>query len=383
MAATKTRSKMRKFPSIEQYRNVIQGVQRRSSYLGQDEEGKAVYSSTATHPTLTFQGTVKLHGTNAGVGMAPNGEVWYQSRNNIINAQCDNCGFAAFCETKKQLLQSLYAQVKARAGDHHSVMFYGEWCGGNIQSGVAISGLPKMYVIFGVKVLKLLTEEEMKERVEQEESVTDPVKGEWLHEYAQILDFPRDQQVYLAEDFGTWSMEIDFNDPQRVQNDLGDLTMMVEEECPVGKYFGRVKGMMQEKKTKDGLTQVPLNTTGEGIVWVGTHHDETYRFKVKGKQHSVSKVKVLAPVNIEKLNSINEFIDYAVTESRLMQGVQEVNGHNVKPIIKNTGVFVNWVKDDICKEEADVLAEYGFSMGDVAKAVGTKASRFYVTLCKK
>ena len=41
--------------------------------------------------------------------------------------------------------------------------------------------------------------------------------------------------------------------------------------------------------------------------------------KVKGEKHSSSKVKKLASVDVEKLNSIKDFVDYAVTESRLEQ----------------------------------------------------------------
>ena len=45
---------------------------------------------------------------------------------------------------------------------------------------------------------------------------------------------------------------------------------------------------------------------------------------MKGTKHSVSKVKTLAPVNVEKLNSIQEFVDYSVTRVRFEQGLSEV-----------------------------------------------------------
>ena len=43
---------------------------------------------------------------------------------------------------------------------------------------------------------------------------------------------------WVIEDFQTWEMEIDFNYPELVQNKLGELTLAVEEECPIGKAFG-------------------------------------------------------------------------------------------------------------------------------------------------
>jgi len=341
---------MRNFPSIEQYRQVIQSVKHDVSYLGKDAEGKNQYSHSPSFPTIEFKGTIKLHGTNASLGFGADGERWYQSRNCIITPENDNHGFATFCESHKSLFEDLYAQVAREVGAHHSVVLYGEWCGGNVQSGVAITGLPKMYVIFGVKVF--LTED----------------TEVWLHTYDRVLQFSRDEGVYLVTDFWNWTLPIDFENPKLVQNLLGEITAKVEEECPVGKFFGRVKGTD--------------NTTGEGVVWVGEHEGTTYHFKVKGKLHSVSKVKTLAAVDVEKLESINEFVKYAVTENRLDQGIREVNGVDA-PDIKKTGQFVSWVISDIIKEESDVLSTYGFSPKDVGKAVRTAASKYYTKKCNR
>ena len=45
------------FPSIEQFRQVVSSVKRSDDYNNKDSD----------NTTLTFQGTVKLHGTNAGI----------------------------------------------------------------------------------------------------------------------------------------------------------------------------------------------------------------------------------------------------------------------------------------------------------------------------
>jgi hypothetical protein len=68
--------------------------------------------------------------------------------------------------------------------------------------------------------------------------------------------------------------------PQLVQNTLSELTMAVEEECPVAKAFG---------------------FSGVGIVWSVNVNGTIHRFKVKGELHSSSKVKTLASVDVEKL----------------------------------------------------------------------------------
>ncbi len=46
---------MKKFPSIEQFRHAVRAVRDRASFNG------------TPVPTLRFRGTVKLHGTNAGI----------------------------------------------------------------------------------------------------------------------------------------------------------------------------------------------------------------------------------------------------------------------------------------------------------------------------
>lgn len=98
-----------------------------------------------------------------------------------------------------------------------------------------------------------------------------------------------------------------------------------------------------------------------------------YWFKTKGKKHSASKVKTLVATSPEKVNSINEFIEYAATENRLEQGIQEI-GLDMKLV----GKYIGWVNGDIWKEEADVLATNGLTMKEVGKQISTKARMYYI-----
>jgi hypothetical protein len=88
--------KMIKFPSIEQFRSVVATVLRQFNFVGLDENGDAIYDTTKPKPTLTFKGTVKLHGTNAAVCWNASSGMWAQSRENIITPEKDNAGFAFF-----------------------------------------------------------------------------------------------------------------------------------------------------------------------------------------------------------------------------------------------------------------------------------------------
>ena len=90
------------FPSIEQFRTVIANINRQFNFVGLDEQGEAIYDMTLPKPILTFTGTVKLHGTNAGVCFNKQAGLWVQSRENIITPEQDNAGFAFFVEANKE-----------------------------------------------------------------------------------------------------------------------------------------------------------------------------------------------------------------------------------------------------------------------------------------
>ena len=94
------------FPSIEQFRNIVADINRTYNFVGLDENGEAIYDPARPKPVLTFKGTVKLHGTNAGVSFNMLEGMWAQSRENIITPEKDNAGFAFFVETNRGAFQN-------------------------------------------------------------------------------------------------------------------------------------------------------------------------------------------------------------------------------------------------------------------------------------
>jgi hypothetical protein len=339
------------YPSIEQFRNVIANVNRRYDFVGLDENGDAIYDGTRTKPTLTFKGTVKLHGTNAGVSFNESG-YWIQSRENIITPESDNAGFAFFVESNKEVFKNFVNQINsANFFDllNNTVTIYGEWAGGNIQKGVGICNLPKSFFIFGVKVTPHTSSEE--------EQKAKPAY--WIPSH--YLKSP-ENRIYNIEDFQTWEMEINFNTPETVQNKLSELTLAVEAECPVAKAFG-------------------FSGIGEGIVWSCNVDGVVHRFKVKGEKHSSSKHKsTLAPVDVEKVASIREFVDYAVTESRFNQGIEKVFPNNEPVDIKKLGALMKWITDDVTKEEMDTMKANNLEPKDVNKYISTKVREMFIKL---
>jgi len=168
-----------------------------------------------------------------------------------------------------------------------------------------------------------------------------------------------DNRIFFINQFGEWKIDIDFNEPEQSQNKLIDYTISVEEECPVAKHFGVEKG------------------TGEGIVWTCNYNGIVYRMKVKGELHSTSKVKILAPVDIERVNSINELVCNVVTENRLLQGLDHLRENNIELSIENTGSFIKWVNGDIVKEEIDLIIGSNFEIKEVMAPASKKAKAWF------
>lgn len=343
------------FPSIEQFRNIVANVNRQFNFVGLDDNGDAIYDHNKLKPTLTFKGTVKLHGTNAGVCYNAANGLWAQSRENVITPEQDNAGFAFFVESVKdvfiEMMTTIFVKNNLSKDDNtHTISIYGEWCGGNIQKGVGITNLPKSFFIFGVKITPHVDPNDL------EAVKANPAY--WVdHSYLRSPDV----KIYNINDYPTWEMEIDFNRPELVQNKLSNLTIAVEEECPVAKAFG-------------------FSGIGEGIVWATEYKGVVHRFKVKGEKHSASKVKTLAPVDVEKVNGILEFVDYAVTESRFNQALEKTFLNDEPVDIKKLGNVIKWVVDDVIKEETDTMVKNGLEPKDIGKYVSTKVREMFFKL---
>lgn len=300
------------FPSIEQYRNVVRLVRERAQHDG------------LPLPRLTFYGSVKLHGTNAGIGFTEAGEMWTQSRSQILTPEADHMGFAKWVRDNADTIPRLVSSV-----------IFGEWCGGNIQKGVALGKLPKMFVPFAV--------------------VTN---GRWWTP-GEMKTFFFHSGLRCIYDFQNWAKVIDFNRPEESQNELGELTQAVEAECPVGRELG-------------------ASGVGEGIVWWAEPREDFNTqglvFKVKGEKHSETKVKTLAPVDVEKIENIRTLVDTVVTQHRLEKKLSEFGEAD----IKRTGDFLKLVTGDVMKEEADTIAASGLPQTDVMRGVTMKARQFFV-----
>jgi hypothetical protein len=333
------------FPKIGQFRNVVQGLTMHERYAGRDETGEPIYDSNRLLPKLVFNGTVKLHGTNAGFGLY-NDEVWFQSRTSVITPVKDNAGFAAAFSGAdklsyiKQTLEGLKNQHNV--DDDKVVVMFGEWCGGSIQKGVALNQLDKRFVLFGIRVVG-------HERNDDGNYTYDewlPISGVSNHEIG----------FYNVEDYERYELSVNLNDPKASLNSIENLVKAVEAECPFSKAFG-------------------ISGLGEGIVWTTLHKGTRYAFKTKGEKHANVRQKKPASVDPEKVNNVAEFISYSVTENRLNQAIEQVfTTQSIEPSIKGTGLFLKWLVNDIVTEEIDTLSANGLCAKDVNGSI-SKAAR--------
>lgn len=334
---------MSKFPHIEQFRNVIRKVTDKTRYSGKDADGNAIFNNVPL-PTLRFTGTTKIHGTNAAVGVTNDGIQWAQSRENIITPEKDNAGFATFAYKNKQFFSNLLEKIEYDRAEYSGFIVYGEWCGKGIQKGVAVSELDKMFVVFNIKLIPIY----------------EGGPNRWLeNDYVQeLIGHNEYERIFNIFTFGKWEVDIDFNYPELTSNKLIELTEIVEAECPVGKYFG-------------------VSGVGEGIVWTCNtwpYVGGDFMFKVKGEKHSASKVKTLAAVDVEKVNSVKECVDKIITENRLNQGLDHLRMNHLEIIPQNLGVFIKWVTSDAIREELDTIIESGLIPKDIG-AVASKVAR--------
>lgn len=101
---------------------------------------------------------------------------------------------------------------------------------------------------------------------------------------------------------------------------------------------------------------------------------------VKGEKHSSSKVKTLAAVNVEKLESIQKFVEYAVTESRFNQACENVFPNDEPIDVRKMGDVIRWVVNDVIKEEMDTMVENQVEPKDVNKYISAKVREMFFKL---
>jgi hypothetical protein len=331
------------FPSIDQFSHVRRNVLWKAQYRGQDPNDEPIMDRTALMPTLSYEGTVKLHGTNAGVVFENGGITYCQSRENIITPEKDNAGFAKwFCALSQEDLDVIRSNFPA---DWQKVAVYGEWAGQGIQKNVAISALPKAFYIFAAKTI-----------IENDD------EGEWLN----VRNWKLPQGIYNIYNFQTFKIYINFESPEPSVAEINKWVLDVEAECPVGKAFD-------------------VSDIGEGIVFRCTAKEwesSRYWFKAKGDKHSNSKVRKLATVDIQKYETEQSFISAVLDEGRLEQAFNWLSENNKPQDQTSIGDFIRWIFNDVIKECSPEMQASNIQEKDLGKLLAGPAKKWFFNRIK-
>jgi len=302
------------------------------------------------HGAIEFEGTTKLHGTNAGVLVRADGSMTAQSRNRALSLDSDNCGFAAFAlESRRAAFLAGLAGVIGKSHAHDdSVVVYGEWCGPGIQKGCAVNKMhDKHFVVFAAA---LVLPNGDKQYVQ-----LPPVE---VHTAPEL-------RIRSVREGPVWRLNVDLMSRESCEAaavELNRLTDSVDAHCP---WSMSVFGI-------DGV--------GEGIVWrpLGDlASDSDLFFKVKGAKHGEKGAAKKARTAPPRLESVDRFVAFAVTDERCGQAVDFLREMG-KPIdMRSTGDYMRRISEDVAAECSDDLTDNGLEWKQVAKAVSAEAIRYW------
>lgn len=344
---------MKHYPSIEQFRHAVHTVNQRASYVGKAQDGTAIFDYSRPKPTLIFKGTVKLHGSNGGIRYEPaTGLFSAQSRENLLTARDHNMRFYHWVESEVgvRARELLLSAAKTLLGEtpFEAITFFGEWCGPQVNAKTAIGQLHDAFYVFDAAV----------EYSDKPESWLDIEKLKSAY-YGISPEITKD--IRFNVEFEKWEVAIDFENPENILELLEELTLTVEEVCPVAKSLG-------------------LEGIGEGIVWVC--EDPVFGdicFKTKGLKHvGTQKVGGRLSIAPEILASRDAFADTVLTDARLEQGFDLLRAEHGEVTANHVGSFLKWVGTDVLKEESDTLEASGLNRKDVMNTVNRRAKTWFI-----
>lgn len=326
------------------------------------------YPHLAGEGALTYVSKVKLHGTNAGIRIDPDGTVTAFSRSNVITPASDNLGFARWVnenvdEWRKLASQSLVPQV-----------IWGEWCGPGIMKGVAVNKLPhKVFAVF---------------------AMTDIVTGDVGEVAESIWWLPTDLEIQLSKlkmyhhdlyvvPVVGYPMVIDPLAPaevlEPVLQKINQLVADVEKCDPFAKKVFGVEGI------GEGVVCYPLPRESYNVGTANSSYQffKNLVFKAKGEAHQVVAKTRAVQAEPTKVEGLAEFVSLVLTTPRLEQGARALAGGELTFDMKNIGQFLAWISRDVDKETSAELEASGLDRKRVLREVQSVARLWYLEQSRK
>ena len=284
-----------------------------------------------------------------------------QKRSQVITPQHDNAGFADWVSHN---VDYFFCQLKSNA----NLTLFGEWCGNNIQKGVAISQIKRK--VFAVFALQYGGVDGQAAKLE--------IRPEKIR---AIL--PEHQDIFVLPYYGE-PITLDFCDRDRLKTATEAINRMVA-----------------EVELKDPWVKETFNIegVGEGLVLYPETDDLVFRegyseliFKAKGEKHRGVKNKQAVQIDPEVAQSIDEFVDLFLTSARLEQARDAVaspvvlrrsarmrctEACNGELNMRKMGQFLKWISLDIQKESEAELAAANLTWKQVNKSLSNSARKWY------
>lgn len=308
---------------------------------------------------LTYNAKVKLHGTNAGIRIMPDGSLVGQKRSSDVSIGNDNAGFASFVAGLKY--DKLYAQEFMPG-----VIIYGEWAGKGIQKTDAVSTVDKAFYVFAAYAPKI-------DRI-----IYEPAELEIIMNAIFDMEVV-EQRMHVLPWFFDDDIAVDMTDPIKAKPFAEKATFLVDE---IGKGDPYIKDLHGVEGPGEGLVFycTSIRTGLDGLL-SGDKLNEMlmgYMFKHKTEVHSVNKSKDRSHVAPEKPAGVDEFCDMFVTDARLQQMITD---NEIEVDRRNTGAIMKAMMSDIHKESAAEVEAADFEWKDVTKYVTTQIKLKWFKLC--
>jgi RNA ligase len=327
------------FPKIRQYYQVIRDLKMSYSYVGRDENDEPIYKEPDVWPVIKFKGNTKLHGSFGAIVFSPNGEFYCQSKERIVDEISDNAGFAHWVNKEGfKIWDNLKHIMVSSHSDVIHMILTGEWCGGNVHKGVALNQLSKRFVVFGLKV------------------VYEDETHEWL-DSSKILN--EDINVFNISRCDSYEINVDLNRPDKAITQMNAWVDEIDKECPWCKTFG-------------------ISDTGEGIVFSRFgDYGFSNSYKVKGENHSKSKIRKLPTVDVQKMDNLQQAVDIHCHEDRMEQIYEFVVLTEADKTPTNIKNFVCKLIDDCWTEEGDSIRASDITRKEFGAAVSKKGAKWF------
>jgi len=357
-------SEFRKFNSIEQFHNLVKSA----------EKFPSLYPAE-----ITYQAKVKLHGTNATVGVKDR-KFFAQKRTSIV--EDGHFGFAEF------VISMGYADL------FPDCYIYGEWIGAGIQRGVACSQLPsKRFCVYAIHVDKYY--------------YVDPdTIQKFLCNNMGISPLElKNKHIHVIDWSGEDAVKVRLHDREHSQKFVDSQEPIIQ---AIDKCDPWMKSEFDIEGVGEGLVYYPIfdsdyqnsNETevqGERYTTNWFTEDEEMPidfgihecvfsklvFKAKGQSHErkPKKDKVAIQLSPEELKTRNEYVERFVTEERLNQIAQTYCEGDFD--MRNMGTFLREFGKDVHKESMDELETNEIEWKVVQKPVQHAARAWFILQTKQ